>query len=171
MRADLRFAQRRSLEVISGTEIGIFFRDSGGRIEDNEIREVSNHGIALIGDTGASVVVGNSISGSGPSAIDVARTSGAAVRNNDTSEWKSTKPLDVVLAGIFQPLTILWILIALVLLFSIRRAGARRGIRDPFADQAPLTSLTRGILARESLTESSADRSSEPELVGDRRAA
>jgi len=155
---------------VDGAEIGIYARDAGGAFEDNDIRDVSNHGIALVGATGASTIVGNSVSGSGPTAIDVHRTDGTAVRDNDTADWRSTKPISVVLRAVFQPLTILWILIALAILASMIFARRLRTPRDPFADHAPLTSFTRGVVDREELgrtTDASAvaeDR--ERELVG-----
>lgn len=138
--------------VIAGGDIGIFLRDSGGNIENNEISEVSNHGITLVGATGASTVVSNTVSGAGPTAIDVIRTDGTAVRNNDVADWQSTKPLLVVLRSIFQPLTVMWILIGVVILFSaISRARRERGLRNPYADHASLSTLTRGVVARHEL--------------------
>lgn len=134
---------------VDGAEIGIFARDAGGAFEDNTVTDVSNHGIALVGETGASTIVGNTVSGSGPSAIDVYRTAGVAVRDNDIAEWRSTKPISVVLRAVFQPLTILWILIALAILGSALFVRRPRVVRDPFADHAPLTTFTRGIVSRE----------------------
>ena len=156
---------------VDGAEIGIFVRDAGGTIEDNDIVGVTNHGIALVGDTGASTVVGNTVEGSGPTAIDVFRTTGAAVRDNNTEEWTSTKPISVVLRSIFQPLTILWILIGLTLLLSVIFARRLRGPRDPFADHAPLTAFTRGVVSRDEIRdaeelERANERNSDRELVG-----
>lgn len=134
---------------IDGAEIGIFARDAGGSFEDNTIAGVTNHGIALVGVTGASTIVGNTITGSGPTPIDVHRTDGTAVRDNDTADWRSTKPISVVLRAVFQPLTILWILIGLALLGSAIFARRLRSPRDPFADHAPLTTFTRGVVSRD----------------------
>lgn len=137
---------------VDGARIGIYVRDAGGAVERNELVDVSIHGVTLIGDTGASTVVGNAISGSGPTAIDVVRTTGAAVRDNATESWQSTKPLSVVIAGVFQPLTVLWIGIGVMLILGALLSGRRRpGVHDPFADRAPLTSFTRGIVARDEL--------------------
>ena len=136
---------------VDGAEIGIYVRDAGGAFEDNAIAGVSNHGIALVGATGTSTIVGNEISGSGPTAIDVHRTEGTAVRDNDSAEWRSTKPISVVLRAVFQPLTILWILIGVTLLASALFARRLRGPRDPFADHAPLSSFTRGVVARDEI--------------------
>jgi len=96
--------------------------------------------------------VNNTISGVGPGAIDVVRTTNSAVRGNDISRWHDTKPLLVVLRSVLQPLTVLWILIATALVFSLMFVRRRNAIRDPFAGQAPLASFTRGIVERESIT-------------------
>lgn len=147
---DIRVVDNR----IEGGDIGIFVRDAGGRFEDNRIDDVSNHGIALVNATRGSAVVGNVVTGAGPSAIDVHRTTGPAVRDNDTSGWTSTKPLDVILHRIFQPLTVLWLAILLVLVVTLvggrRRKVVQPGV-DPFADQRPLSAYTRGVIDREQL--------------------
>lgn len=148
---------------VRGAPIGIFASDAGGSFQRNIVAEVSNHGITLVGDTGSSVVVENRISGSGPTAIDVARTTGTAVRANDTTAWQGTKPLDVVLRSVFQPLTVLWILIALTLLLSIAARRRSAGIRDPYADHAPLGSYTRGVFQIDELSSRPARRPVRPE--------
>jgi hypothetical protein len=145
---DARVTQNR----VVGASIGIFARDAGGSFTDNTIRDVTNHGLALVGATGASVVAGNVVAGSGPSAIDVHRTTGAAVRDNDLGDWKSTKPFWVVVRSVLQPLTVLWALIALVIVGSVLFVRRRHGEpRDPYADQAPLSSFTRGVVDRHEL--------------------
>jgi parallel beta-helix repeat protein len=134
---------------VSDTAIGIYVRDAGGNFEGNTISGVSNHGISLLGATGNSTIVNNTISGIGPSPIDVVRTTNSAVRGNDVGSWQGTKPLLVVLRSILQPLTVLWILIAVAVIVSLLFVRRRTTIRDPFAGQAPLTSFTRGIVERE----------------------
>lgn len=142
---DLRVIDNR----IQGADIGIFARDAGGRIEDNRISDVVNHGIALVGETGGSAIVGNVVSGAGPSAIDVFRTTGTAVRDNDTAEWTSTKPLDVILRRVFQPLTVLWSVLIIALVVSVIARRPRTPGFDPFADQKPLSAFTRGVVDRD----------------------
>lgn len=151
---DMRVVDNR----ITGGDIGIFVRDAGGRIEDNRVSDVTNHGIALVGETGGSVIVGNTVAGAGPSAIDVHRTTGTAVRDNDVLGWTSTKPLDVILQRIFQPLTVLWLLILATLVVTLGMRRRRVVGRDPFADQAPLSTFTRGIVPREELAREEPDQ-------------
>ena len=133
--------------TVLGGEIGIYARDAGGTFERNTVDDVTNHAITLVGATGGSVVADNTVGGRGPSAIDVARTTGVTVSDNTTEEWDSTKPLSTVLRQIFQPLTVVWLLLALLVvvtaLTSIRHRNA--GVRHPYANRAPLTSLTRGV--------------------------
>jgi parallel beta-helix repeat protein len=160
---------------VSNTSIGIYARDAGGNFEGNTITGVSNHGISLLGTTGNSTIVNNKISGIGPSPIDVVRTTNSAVRGNDVSSWQGTKPLLVVLRSILQPLTILWILIALAVIVSLLFVRRRATIRDPFAGQAPLASFTRGIVERERINEAAAvvavEEALEHEHAGDRELA
>lgn len=139
---------------VVGGEIGIYLRDAGGTINRNSIRDVSNHAIALIDEVGASAVTGNTVSGSGPSAIDVARADGeVVVENNTMVDWSSTKPLDVILRSIFQPLTVLWIVLgSLLLITALSGIGRRRpGIHNPYADRTPLTALSAGVVEPEVL--------------------
>ncbi len=144
--------------VVDGADIGIYLRDAGGEIERNEVSGVGNHGITLVSDTGSTTIVENTVSGSGPSAIDTARTDGVAVRNNLTEDWTDTKPLWVTLRAIFQPLTILWVTIFAVLLLMAIAYGRRpRVIRHPYADQVvSLSALTGGVVSRDQLRRSDA---------------
>jgi hypothetical protein len=54
---------------------------------------------------------------------------------------------------VFQPLTVIWLLLALLLLVTaLTRSGPQFGtIRHPYAERVPLTSLSRGIVSRESI--------------------
>ena len=158
---------------VANAPIAIYLRNAGGNVEGNTITGASNHGISLLGATGNSTIVNNNISGIGPSAIDVVRTTNSAVRGNDASAWQGTKPLLVVLHSILQPLTILWIVIALAVILSVLFVRRRAVIRDPFANQAPLTSFTRGIVERESIAPQPShtaaverDRADDRELAG-----
>ena len=156
---------------VTNTAIGIYARDAGGNFQDNRISAVTNHGISLLGSTGNSTIVGNTISGIGPSAIDVGRTTNSAVRSNDVSGWHGTKPLLVVVHSILQPLTILWVVIGLAVIFSVLFVRRRRTIADPFAGQAPLATFTRGIVERdriEALATDTAAREGAHDLEDDR---
>jgi parallel beta-helix repeat protein len=141
---------------VVGGEIGIYLRDATGLIDRNLVEEVTNHGITLIGTSGSSVVSNNEVSGSGPSGIDVARAHEVTLDGNDSTGWQATKPLDVILRGIFQPLTVLWVSLGLLLVItavtSIRhRKHGKHGIRHPYAERKPLSAFSAGVVSPESL--------------------
>jgi nitrous oxidase accessory protein NosD len=139
--------------TVVGGDIGIYARDAGGTFERNTVEEVSNHAITLIGRTGDSVISKNTVSGVGPSAIDVARAAETRVSGNDIDGWRSTKPLDVVLRGIFQPLTVMWLLLAVLLIVSAFSSIGRKhtGFRHPYSNLAPLSSYSKGVVDRDAL--------------------
>jgi parallel beta-helix repeat protein len=136
--------------TIDGADIGIYARNAGGNLDHNTIQDASTHAIALVGATGKSTIQKNTLQGSGYSAIDTSRTSGTVVGVNDEQHWINTKPFNVILGAIFQPLTIMWIAIALVVILStIAMIGRRRRVVHPYANMAPLSSFTRGIVTPE----------------------
>ena len=135
---------------ISGAEIGIYARNAGGKFHDNTIEKATSHAIVLVGSTGFSSVSANAVSGTGPSAVDVVRTRNASVSGNDTTGWEGTKPVDVTLRSIFQPLTVLWIVLGtLVFITAFLGIGRRKRQRQLQERRAPLSSYTRGIVTPE----------------------
>ncbi|WP_150308989.1 right-handed parallel beta-helix repeat-containing protein [Planctomonas psychrotolerans] len=151
LREDVTDATVQGNTVVGG-DIGIYLRDAYGVIARNEVEDVTNHAITLIGTAATSTVQGNTASGSGPSAIDVKRAADTAVvRTNDLTGWRSTKPLDVVLRSIFQPLTVMWLSLGLLVVVSaitsVRRK--RSGIVHPYANLAPLASFSKGVVLPE----------------------
>ncbi len=136
--------------TVDVANIGIYSRNAGGNFDHNSIQDASTHAIALVGTTGKSTVQKNTLQGTGYSAIDTSRTSGVTVGVNDLTHWTNTKPFNVVLGAIFQPLTIMWIFIALVIIISaIAVAGRRKNKSHPYANMAPLSSFTRGVVTPE----------------------
>lgn len=144
----------RSSEVsdntIAGADIGIYSRGSDADVDGNEISGARTHGVTVVGPSKGTTVTGNSVAGKGPSAIDLARADQAVQRGNTTTGWQSTKPLLVTLRGIFQPLTVLWLILLLVVL-AAAIGGVIRGRRGeqrehPYAKQAPLSSFTAGVV-------------------------
>ena len=121
----------------------------------NAISDVNSHGIALVGETGKSTVERNNITGIGPSAIDVSRTENAVVAKNDIDDWFGTKPLGVILANIFSPLTIMWLSLGLLLLITAVSGLGRkpREIVHPYANLAPLSTFSKGVVTPDDLRE------------------
>ena len=137
--------------AVSGADTAIYARGASGEISRNTVTRTTNHGITVIDQADTTKVTRNSLSGSGPSAIDTSRSGTSAVLSaNSAAGWEVTKPLAVTLQRIFQPLTVLWLSIAALLLLTARtavRRGPGRGRRvHPYADHTPLMQLSAGVL-------------------------
>ncbi|MBC7517584.1 MAG: right-handed parallel beta-helix repeat-containing protein [Microbacteriaceae bacterium] len=146
--------------IVDGGQIGIYLRGtSRSDVERNKIEHVTNHAITLIGDAKGSRVSNNTISGSGPSGLDVKRAPGVYVSLNDLTRWESTKSFFVILGTIFQPLTIMWTLLGLLVLISAISSVRRRniGIVDPYSELAPLSSLSKGVVTVSDLLRAESD--------------
>ncbi len=136
---------------ISGADIGVYLRGATtSSVTNNTVTDARMHGVTTVGAADGTQIENNTVRGSGPSAIDLARSDGAAQQGNTTVEWHSTKPFLVTLRAIFQPLTVLWTVLLLVVLIAAiggirrrRRAGRRE---HPYAKLAPLSSFTRGAV-------------------------
>jgi parallel beta-helix repeat protein len=150
---DVRRASVRG-NTIRGGEIGVYVRHSDAMVVSNAVGAATNHGIAVIAATESTTVSHNTVAGRGPSAIDTTRAPQAKVTHNDFSAWTRTKPFFVTLRSIFQPLTVMWIVFGIIVVIGALTGAVKkyRGvIRHPYADQAPLTSLTRGVVTPEEL--------------------
>lgn len=140
-----------SENTISGADTAIYARGASGEVAGNVIRRATNHGITVIDQSGTTTVSRNSIAGKGPAAIDTSRSGTSAVLiANSAAQWEVTKPLPVMLQRIFQPLTVLWLTIALLLLVTagatVRRGPGRGRRTHPYADRTPLMQLSAGVM-------------------------
>jgi parallel beta-helix repeat protein len=145
--------------TIDVANIGIYSRNAGGNLDHNTIQDASTHGITLVGTSGKSTVQKNTVQGTGYSAIDTSRTAGVVVGVNDLTHWTNVKPFNVVLGAIFQPLTIMWLFLAIVIIISaIATVGRRKNRAHPYANMAPLSSFTRGIVTPEEAMNERRDR-------------
>jgi len=138
--------------VVTGSETGVYLRDSIAEIRGNTIQDVTNHGISLVGDGAGSTVSFNVVAGVGPSAIDTPRSRGRIeIKENQTFAWYDTRSFWAKFRHYASPMTLLWTSILLLIVFSaLRGAGNRRrsGIRDPYADKRAVTSgVAREITA------------------------
>jgi hypothetical protein len=128
--------------TVSDSVVGVYLREAAADVASNRLSDISNHGISALGAAEISVR-SNIVSGSGPSAIDLKRAANATASNNSTTEWTVTKPFWQMLASFFQPLTILWTVLGLILVFTaLRGRRLQRTIRHPYADQAPMSTFT-----------------------------
>jgi hypothetical protein len=130
--------------TITGGTTGIFLLNSRGAITQNTVTGVTLHGITVNGNSPVRLH-GNAISGTGPSALNLRDSHSTVLRTeNNTRDWTKTKPFWAQVATFFQPLTIIWTLLALILIltaFRGRHHGHRR-IVHPYAAQAPLSAFT-----------------------------
>ena len=128
--------------TVSNSIVGVYLRDAAADVESNRFTNMTNHGISALGAAEISVR-SNIISGSGPSAVDLKRAANATTSHNTTSEWTVTKPFWQMVVSFFQPLTILWTVLGLILVFTaLRGRRLKRTIRHPYADQAPMSTFT-----------------------------
>jgi nitrous oxidase accessory protein NosD len=133
---------------ITGGDTGIYVRDASAGVEENTLAEISNHGITLLGTVNETTVAGNVLAGNGTTAIWSEASAGAFLGENDTLAWVPAYTVERVVKSVFQPLTIIWFLLAALLLVTAvaRGKNAERVLRSPYADHVPLTSLSRGVV-------------------------
>ena len=145
---------------ISGGDTAVYVRNAAATVQNNTIIRAANHGVTLVGDAGDAAVERNTIAGFGSIPIYDERSTGATVRLNDTADWRPAPSLDSVVSALFQPLTLVWVVLALlVLITAISPAGRRAtSIRHPYAERAPLSTFTKGIVSRESIREVTDER-------------
>jgi len=136
--------------AVSSVDTGIHLRDASAEVAGNTFADVSNHAITLIGAASGARVTGNTISGHGSAPIHD-DASGAMVIGNDVDGWEVPPTAGSVMHTIFQPLTVIWVLLGLLLVFTALTGHRRRGIRHPYAEQVPLTQLSRGVVPPDSL--------------------
>ncbi|MCW2851984.1 MAG: right-handed parallel beta-helix repeat-containing protein [Nocardioides sp.] len=136
--------------MVTGGETSLYLRDSEAAMQNNTLTGATNHGVSMVGAVGASVLDANTISGRGPSAIETNRADDVdrSGWDNDTGGWHDTTPFLVTVKHFAQPLTVMWLALGGLLLFTaLRGAGTRPERRHPYADKTPLHDPA-GIIAR-----------------------
>ncbi|MDY7555841.1 right-handed parallel beta-helix repeat-containing protein [Cryobacterium sp. 10C3] len=139
--------------TISGGDTGVSLRNSAASVTANVVAGITNHGMALQGDTSQSHITDNTVSGTGSTAIwseTTAASSGdSIVGNNDVRGWHPAPTLATVTNWVFQPLTFVWLFLATLLVGSAvtrKRHLQLRSIHSPFPEQAQ---PSRNIATRE----------------------
>ncbi len=128
--------------VVSGGLDGIYVRDSSGTVERNTLNGQTVHGVTVVGAAEGTVVRENTLAGRGPSAVDHKRADGVTVEENDRHGWESTKPFWTVVKNALQPLTVMWILLALVVVgTALKGSRHRHQRRDPYGAQRRLAEM------------------------------
>ncbi|WP_185995785.1 right-handed parallel beta-helix repeat-containing protein [Nocardioides campestrisoli] len=127
--------------LVDGGETSLYIRDSEADVEHNTLTGASNHAVSIVGRAGDTVVDANTLTGRGPSAIETNRAEDVDRTgwDNDTRGWHDTTPFLVTLKRFLQPLTLMWLLLGALLLFTaVRGARARPEKLHPYADKRPL---------------------------------
>jgi hypothetical protein len=140
--------------TITDVPTGIYVRNAEAELSANDLSRISNHAVTLVGRASGVAVTRNTVSGSGSTAVFTEDARGATVAGNDLMGWQPAPSLETVVRSVFQPLTIVWILVGLaILVTSLATASRRRGvIRHPYAERVPLASFTSGIVSRDSIS-------------------
>ncbi|WP_298515438.1 right-handed parallel beta-helix repeat-containing protein [uncultured Nocardioides sp.] len=128
--------------IVTGGVTSVYVRDAVAAVGHNTLSGATNHAVSMVGDVGTSSLQENTISGHGPSAVETERAHDLDTTGwrNDTSGWQDTTPFLVTLKRFAQPLTVLWILLAALLLFSAVRGARSRGRKaHPYADKRPVS--------------------------------
>jgi parallel beta-helix repeat protein len=128
--------------IVSGGDTGIYVRDSDVDVKGNTLNDSKLHAVSLVGDVSGTMLVLNTISGRGASAIDAERASNVDRDgwDNNLSGWEDTTPFFVTLKRFLQPLTLMWIVLAALLVFTaVRGSRARRNKAHPYAHTAPVS--------------------------------
>lgn len=137
-----------------GGDTAIYVREASGVVIDNDISAMANHGVTVVGNASGVTVADNTIAGFGTLAIFDQQAVGLELGENNVENWKPTATPESILRSAFQPLTIVWTLLAILLLATtIGPRSMRVGVfRHPYPEQVPLQSLTPGVAARHSFT-------------------
>lgn len=128
--------------IVTGGETSLYIRDSVATVDSNTLTDAANHAISLVGAVGSTSLQSNKITGRGPSAIDAKRAPDLdrSTWVNDTSGWHDTTPFLVTLKRFLQPLTLMWLLLGGLLMFTaLRGSRARREKAHPYADKVPVS--------------------------------
>lgn len=118
---------------------GVYVRNSVAQVYANTIQRAQTHGVSLVGQVAGTDVVGNVLAGTGASALDFARSSGAVTSGgNQVGGWhKYTDPWYFWFKKLIQPLTFLWVMIGLLIALSFVRSHKEVLIVHPYAHQMP----------------------------------
>ncbi|MGD9700936.1 MAG: right-handed parallel beta-helix repeat-containing protein [Acidimicrobiia bacterium] len=123
--------------VVDGSSTGVYIRDSSAQVKGNTIQAAFSHGVSLVGQVDGSEVSYNVLAGSGASAFDARRSHGdVAAEANNTDGWHDTTPWYYVFRKLLHPTSLLWCVLAILILVSAIRSKRSNGvIEHPYAHQ------------------------------------
>ncbi|WP_166279775.1 right-handed parallel beta-helix repeat-containing protein [Motilibacter deserti] len=125
--------------AISGGTTGIYVRGSVAEVLGNTVKDADGHGVSFVGAVAGSSITNNFLAGEGSSALDDHRSSGKVeVSDNVTSSWVDTSSIWVKLKSWIHPMTLIWLFIAFLILFTAARGRRARGVMGaPYSAQLP----------------------------------
>lgn len=137
--------------TITGSETGVNVRNAEAEITGNIVSGVTAHAVALVGNVAGTTVAGNDLGGDGSTAVRSEGSTGAVLGENVTERWRPAATVESVLRFVFQPLTVIWLGLGVLLVSTAATRKDRQfgRFRDPYEERVPLTSLSRGILAHD----------------------
>jgi parallel beta-helix repeat protein len=106
----------------------IYLRNAWARVQGNTVLNASGHAVSVVGSANGTVIAHNVVAGYGSSAIDIARAQDDAVvqTGNSAEGWRDTTSLITeVKRALLQPMTLLWLAIAILVIGSLVRGVGR----------------------------------------------
>jgi parallel beta-helix repeat protein len=150
---------------VDGATTGVQVRNARAVVSGNNTENLTAHGISVQGSSGGSTVVGNTLAGTGPSALDLYRLdAGAAVTvaGNSAEGWEDYRTLQQRVRQTFHnhPLLPLWVALLAVPVVSttLARARRRRGTWQPYGARPTVADLVKSKEAARSTVEASGTR-------------
>ena len=125
-------------------DTGVRIANASASVEENTFADISNHAVTLVGDATGARVTGNSAAGYGSTPIHDDAIGGYTA-GNDTERWQKQVTPTSVVQTFAQPLTLVWLGLAVLLLLTAVTGYRMRSSRD-VEDRTPLTELTPGIV-------------------------
>lgn len=144
--------------TVAGADTGVQVRAASADVHDNTVIAARIHGVSFQGAAQGSAAHGNTLAGSGPSALDLARLDisvAVSVWNNTVDQWQVTVSLSDRLHRLFldRPLLAVWTsLLVLPIIASLlnRRHRRRSQLAHPFPDYPALPFNAGSIHATDS---------------------
>ncbi len=132
--------------TVAGADTGVQVRAASADVHDNTVIAARIHGLSFQGAAQGSAARGNTLAGSGPSGVDLARLDigvAVSVSNNSVDQWQVTMSVSDRLRRLFldRPLLVLWTsLLVLPIVASLlgRRHRRRSQLAHPYPDYPAL---------------------------------